>query len=156
MESPSNEAKSEIQRCLDMTDELNNHATIMLERNDLDEVAEPADRDLTRNFTDATKISDRKVALHELYKEELAYQESLQCRGAFFNLLAYGYKTFESIAEDMDMSAENFAQLQGLIFNEMRENNYQSDKNNDKNLMRVTRKKIKKTYTLFFNSTEFE
>ena len=43
--SPSNEAKSGVQRALNMTDELNNHATLVLEQHDADQ-NEPNQEDL--------------------------------------------------------------------------------------------------------------
>ena len=82
--------------------------------------------------------------------------ESLQCRATFFNLLAFGYKSYEGVSADVDMTNERFAQLQGLIFNELCETQYQSERTNDKELLKVYKKKIKKMYKIFFNSPEFE
>lgn len=86
----------------------------------------------------------------------MEYFENLQCRETFFNLLAFGYKTYQGVTQDIEMTTANFEQLQGLIFNELCENQYQSDKNNDKELLKVCKKKIKKMYKLFFSSQEFE
>ena len=71
-------------------------------------------------------------------------------------MLAFGYKTYEDVTSDIEMNNENFSQLQGLIFNELCENQYQSEKNNDKELLKVCKKKIKKMYKLFFNNDDFE
>ena len=74
--TPSNEAKSDIQRALNMTDELNNHATLVFEQHD-DDQKEINHDDLQKNFVDATKFPDRKVTLHQLYIEEMEYFENL-------------------------------------------------------------------------------
>ena len=50
--------------------------------------------------------------------------ENLQCRSTFFNMLAFGYKTYESVISDIEMTNDSFNQLQGLIFNELNENQY--------------------------------
>lgn len=52
----------------------------------------------------------------------MEYYDNMQCRSTFFNLLAYGYKTFEGVASDMEMTTENFKLLQGLVFNDLCEN----------------------------------
>lgn len=104
----SNESKSDIQKALSMTDELANHCTFIFERNDISE--ESVDQEvLQKNFVEATKFSERKVSLHQLYAEEMEYLEKLQCRNMFFNMLAYGYKSFESIAVDIEMNDASFS-----------------------------------------------
>ena len=106
-----------------MDDELNNHAVFVLEKHDEDDQDVNQD-DLQKFFVDATKYPTKKSTLHQLYKEEMEYIENLQCRQTFFNLLAFGYKTYEGVTTDIEMSNEGFAQLQGLIFNELCENQF--------------------------------
>ena len=122
IESISNEANSDIQRSLKMTDELNNHCTLVMEANDYDkDDNRDEEEDIEQNFVDATKCPDRKVALNQVYREELENLQNLQCRSTFFNLLAFGYKTYESVAEDIQMNTDKFNELQALIFNELSE-----------------------------------
>ena len=122
------EPESEIQSLLYMTDELNSHAVKVFEKDD-EEQEEVKDSDLERNFVDATAIPKKQAALHQLYKEEISNLENLQCRSTFFNMLAFGYKSYESVGADIQMTNESFAQLQGLVFNELCENQSQSAKN---------------------------
>ena len=60
---------------------------------------------------EATKFPTKKASLYQLYKEECEYVENLQCRQTFFNLLAYGYKTYEGVTTDIDMTSDSFAKL---------------------------------------------
>ena len=128
--------KTGVQKSLLMTDELNNHTTMVFERHDDDE-EDSEEEDIEKNFIKATEFPKRKIALHELYKEEMDNLENLQCRSTFFNMLAFGYKTYESVISDIEMTNDSFNQLQGLIFNELNENQYQSEKNNDKDLLKA-------------------
>ena len=115
--------KTDVQKSLQMTDELNNHTTLIFEQHDLDQETSAAD-DIENNFIKATEFPKRKMALHELYKEEMENLENLQCRSTFFNMLAFGYKTYDSVISDIEMTTDSFDQLQGLIFNELNENQY--------------------------------
>ena len=86
-----------------MTDELNNHTIVSFEKHDVEQ--EDVDKTkLQDNFVKATKISDRKVSLYQIYKEEQENLQNLQCRATFFNLIAFGYKNFDVIASDIDMT----------------------------------------------------
>ena len=71
-------------------------------------------------------------------------------------MLAFGYKSFESVSADIEMTNENFVRLQGLVFNELVENQDQSARNQDKDLLKVCKKRIKSMYKLFFNNAAFE
>ena len=77
-------------------------------------------------------MPDRKVSLYQLYSEEQANLQNLQCRATFFNLLAYGYKSYEGIAADMELTEASFSQLQDLVFNELTETHGQAERNSDK------------------------
>ena len=56
----------------------------------------------------ATEFPKRKLALYELYKEEMENLENLQCRSTFFNMLAFGYKSYESVVGDIEMTNNSF------------------------------------------------
>lgn len=54
----------------------------------------------------------------------MEYYENLQCRSTFFNMLAFGYKSYDMVAKDLDMTNDNYKMLQNLIFNELCETQY--------------------------------
>ena len=83
-----------------MTDELHSLALKVFEKDD-EELEQVKDLDLEKNFVDATAIPKRQAALHQLYKEEISNLENLQCRTTFFNMLAFGYKSYESLSADI-------------------------------------------------------
>ena len=104
-----------------MSDELGNHATTIYERKDQERAKEDG-KDLYENFVTATSLKEGSSSLYKHYKEGMANLESLLSRATFFNMLAYGYKSYEMVCTDIEMTSGSFAQLQGLIFNELCEN----------------------------------
>lgn len=90
-----------------MSDYLANHATIVFEAHDNEEDTHDSS-DQQKKWLEATKLPDRRVSLNQLYKEELENYENLQCRLTFFNALAFGYKSFDTVAGDLEMKQENF------------------------------------------------
>ena len=99
----------------------------VFEENDCPAVA-VNDADVAKNFFKAVQVPKDYNSLHFLYKSELESIESLQCRATFFNILAYGYKSYEGIVQDIDMEKEKFDQLQNLIICELQDSQSQAEK----------------------------
>jgi len=85
----------------------------------------------------------------------MANLENLQCRATFFNLLAFGYKTYEEAVSDIEMNEATFRQLLNLMFREFSEKKIQSLKNNETGQLKECKTKIKKMFKLFVSNAEF-
>lgn len=77
---------------------------------------------------------------------------NLLCRDTFFNLIAFGYKSYASISNDLEMSASIFSQLQSLVVAELSAIFAQSAHGQDKSMMKMCKNKVKSLYTLFFSN----
>ena len=75
---------------------MSKHTVKVMEKHDCDAVV-TSESDIAKGFFYAIQVPKDYSSLHFVFKGELESIESLQCRATFFNILAYGYKSYEGI-----------------------------------------------------------
>lgn len=80
----------------------------MLEQADDKEPEEMKSDGLASSFVTAIEVP-QKERLHSCYQREVQSLNDLQCRATFFNMLAFGYKSYSDVTKDIEMTTDSFS-----------------------------------------------